>query len=40
MDVYEEVKSRRSVRGFKEEPVEREVLERVLSAAAWSPSGS
>lgn len=40
MDVYEAVKSRRSVRGFKDEPVEREVLERVLSAAAWSPSGS
>jgi nitroreductase len=28
------------VRGFKGEPVSREVLERVLSAAAWSPSGS
>lgn len=40
MDVYEAVKSRRSVRGFKDEPVDREVLERVLSAAAWSPSGS
>ncbi|MEK1862700.1 MAG: nitroreductase family protein, partial [Rhizobium leguminosarum] len=32
MDVYEAVKSRRSVRGFKDKPVEREVLERVLSA--------
>ncbi|MDH6231740.1 nitroreductase [Mesorhizobium soli] len=40
MDVYEAVTSRRSVRGFKDEPVSREVLERVLSAAAWSPSGS
>ena len=40
MDVYEAVKSRRAVRGFKDEPVRREVLERVLSAAAWSPSGS
>ena len=40
MDVYEAVKSRRSVRGFTDEPVPREVLERVLSAAAWSPSGS
>jgi len=28
------------VRGFTDEPVSREVLERVLSAAAWSPSGS
>ena len=40
MDVYEAVTSRRAVRGFTEEPVSREVLERVLSAAAWSPSGS
>jgi nitroreductase len=40
MDVYEAVKSRRAVRGFTDEPVPREMLERVLSAAAWSPSGS
>src|SRR5258708_18261272 len=40
MDVYEAVASRRAVRGFTDEPVSREVLERVLSAAAWSPSGS
>ncbi len=40
MDVYEAVTTRRAVRGFTDEPVSREVLERVLSAAAWSPSGS
>jgi len=40
MDVYEAVKSRRAVRGFTDEPVSRKVLERVLSAAAWAPSGS
>ena len=40
MDVYEAVTSRRSVRGFTDEPVSRQLLERVLSAAAWSPSGS
>jgi nitroreductase len=40
MDVYEAVTSRRAVRGFKKESVSREVLQRVLSAAAWSPSGS
>ncbi|WP_437982260.1 nitroreductase family protein [Sorangium sp. So ce117] len=40
MDVYEAVRSRRAVRGFTDQPVSREVLERVLSAAAWSPSGS
>jgi nitroreductase len=40
VDVYEAVTSRRAVRGFADEPVSREVLERVLSAAAWAPSGS
>ena len=40
MDVYEAVTSRRSVRGFKDEPVSREILERVLDAASWAPSGS
>jgi nitroreductase len=40
VDLYEAVKSRRAVRGFADRPVPREVLERVLSAAAWSPSGS
>src|SRR5262245_28682434 len=40
MDVYEAVTSRRAVRGFTDRPVPKEVLERVLSAAAWSPSGS
>src|SRR5262249_41811878 len=40
MDIYEAVTSRRAVRGFTDEPVSRKVLERVLSAAAWSPSGS
>src|SRR6476620_7369981 len=40
MDVYEAVESRRAVRGFTDEPVSREVIERVLTAAAWSPSGS
>jgi len=40
VDVYAAVASRRSVRGFTDRPVPREVLERVLSAVAWSPSGS
>jgi nitroreductase len=40
LDVYEAVTSRRAVRAFTDEPVPREVLERVLTAAAWSPSGS
>ena len=40
MDVYVAVTSRRAVRGFTDVPVSKEVLERVLSAAAWAPSGS
>src|SRR6185295_6895289 len=40
MDVYEAVTSRRAVREFTDQPVSREVIERVLPAAAWSPSGS
>jgi nitroreductase len=40
MDVYEAVTSRRAVRGFTDRHVPRQVLERVLSAAAWAPSGS
>ena len=40
VNVYEAVTSRRAVRGFSDEPVPMEVLQRVLSAAAWAPSGS
>jgi nitroreductase len=40
VDVYEAVQSRRAVRGFTDRPVPTEVLQRVLAAAAWSPSGS
>jgi nitroreductase len=40
LDVYEAVTSRRAVRGFTDQPVPREVWERVLCAAAWAPSGS
>src|SRR5262249_53196356 len=40
MDVYEAVRTRWSVRNFTNRPVPRETLERVMSAAAWAPSGS
>ncbi|MEU0075842.1 nitroreductase [Streptomyces sp. NPDC006332] len=40
MDVYEAVTSRRAVRGFTDRHVPKEVLMRVLSTAAWSPSAS
>ncbi|WP_327287839.1 nitroreductase [Streptomyces sp. NBC_01198] len=38
MDVYEAVESRRAVQAFSDEPVPKEVLERVLTAAARAPS--
>ncbi|TFV59144.1 nitroreductase [Mycobacterium sp. PS03-16] len=40
MNVYEAVTSRRSVRAFTDRPVPTATLERVLTAAAWAPSGS
>ncbi len=40
MDVYTAVESRRAVRAFTAEPVPPDALERVLSAAARSPSGA
>ena len=38
MDVYECLKSRRTVREFKPDPVSDETLEKILSAARWAPS--
>lgn len=38
MDVYKAVDSRRAVRAFSDEPVPKERLERVLSAATRAPS--
>lgn len=38
MDVYAAVDSRRAVRAFRDEPVPKEVLERVLAAATRAPS--
>ncbi|MFC9550366.1 nitroreductase [Rhodococcus sp. NPDC056960] len=39
MNVYDAVRSRRSVRQFTHRPVDRAVLERVLDAATRAPSG-
>lgn len=40
MDVYEAVTTRRAVRKFTDQPVPMDVIERVLEAASWAPSGS
>jgi nitroreductase len=39
MDVFEAIKGRRSVRKYKSKSVERELTEKLLSAACWAPSG-
>ena len=39
MDFYELIKTRRSVRSFKDQEVPKEKLERILEAAIWAPSG-
>ncbi len=38
MDVVEAMKNRKSIRGFKPEPVSKEVLQEVLEAAGRAPS--
>jgi len=38
MDIYEIIKTRRSVRAYQDRPVSDEVLERLLEAARWGPS--
>ena len=40
MELYEAIKSRYSVRSYKDKPVEQDKLERVLDAARLAPSGS
>jgi nitroreductase len=38
MDVFDAIRSRRSHRAFKRDPVEPEKLEQILEAAQWAPS--
>lgn len=38
-DFYQLVESRKSIRQFKKQPVEKEVLERIINAAFHAPSG-
>ena len=39
MDVIEAIKARKSIRGYKPDPVSRQVLEEILTVATRSPSG-
>lgn len=38
MDVYELIKTRRSVRAYQNRPIPDDLLERLLEAARWAPS--
>ena len=40
MDVFEAIKGRRSIRKFTDEPIGKDVLERLLDAARWAPTAS
>jgi len=40
MEVIEAIRSRRSVRSFKPDPVPREVLEELIDTCRWAPSAS
>ncbi|WP_417909571.1 nitroreductase family protein [Candidatus Electronema sp. PJ] len=37
--IQEAIKQRRSIREFTEQPVERDLLERIITAGIWAPSG-
>lgn len=38
MDVIEAIRSRRSIRGFKPDPVPRKIIEEILETSLWAPS--
>jgi nitroreductase len=40
MDVYQCIRSRRTVRAYKPDPIPQEALHKVLQAARWAPSSS
>jgi len=39
MDIFELIKTRRSIRKFTEDPVSDEIIDRVIEAGTWAPSG-
>jgi len=40
MDIIEAIRTRRSIRAFKPDPVPKEVLEEILETCLWAPSSS
>ncbi len=39
MDTFENMKHRRSIRSYREEPIPEEILEKILEAGTWAPTG-
>ncbi|MBI5055690.1 MAG: nitroreductase family protein [Nitrospirae bacterium] len=39
MDIFEIIKTRRSIRKFTEEPIADEIVDRIIEAGMWAPSG-
>jgi nitroreductase len=39
MNLYQLIKKRRSIRSYKQAPIDRGILERILEAGVWAPSG-
>jgi nitroreductase len=39
MDIFELIKTRRSIRKFTDKPVPDEVIDRIIEAGTWAPSG-
>ncbi len=40
MDLHEAIRHRRSIRAYKDTPVEKEKLDKILAAGRWAPSAS
>ena len=40
MDVYQAIKSRRTVRDYKPDPIPQELVRKILQAGRWAPSSS
>lgn len=40
METFDAIRGRRSIRKFKPEKISREILQKIMEAALWSPSGS
>jgi nitroreductase len=39
MDIFEIIKTRRSIRRFTDEPVQDEIIDKIIDAGIWAPSG-